>query len=212
MKTLFGLSLLAATLVADPAPTPAPPVEAPMDQQPPLVEQTVNSDEYGSLIVSEFKMGYFRFDDKNLRHRYEKGLLDMQLTSSFCFWKPLYAYVGIEYIGDDGRVPKTHIKTKIRLVPISAGVQYLQPITYDLKYYVTLGARYFFAHQWTPSASLTRNGLGGFANTGFMYYLSPNIVIDFFGEYSYKKMHFKGMGGNLQVGGMTLGAGIGYFW
>ena len=159
MKTLLGFALLATTLYADSTEPSVPPADAPMEEQPPVDQLIV--DEFGSFVLAEFKMGYFRFGDKKLRHRYEDGLLDLQLTSSFCFWKPLYIYAGIEFIGDNGRIPKSHTKTKIRIVPISLGVQYIQPITEDLKYYLTLGPRYFFVHQWTHRTSLTHNGLGG---------------------------------------------------
>jgi hypothetical protein len=224
MKKLIGLvalAFLSATLFADSSMEPVDTsVDTSMDQSCEVeVSEPCEVDicaQFGSFILNEIKLGYFRFGDKKLRHSYQKGLLDVQLTSSFCFWKPLYAYVGVEYIGSNGRIPGSHTKINIRMVPISLGIQYMQPITCDLKYYLTAGARYFFVHQWTRSKSLTPNGCGGFANTGFIYYLSNHIVIDFFGEYSFKKLHFDNMGGglpnSLQVGGMTLGAGIGYFW
>ena len=225
----MSLALLTTTLFADAAPEiptdPMPIQEAapansssvqPAPQTPVeegYVVETTCENEYGSSVLNEFKMGYFRFADKKLRRRYNDGVLDLQLTSSFNFWKRLYAYVGIEYVGSNGRnVPKSHKEIKIRMVPISLGVQYMKPITDDLKYYVTLGGRYFFVHQWTHSRSLTHNGLGGFGNTGFIYYLNHHVVVDIFGEYSYKKMKFHDMGGNLRVGGLTLGAGVGYFW
>jgi hypothetical protein len=101
------------------------------------------------------------------------------------------------------------------------GLQYIQPITFDFKYYLTVGPRLFFFHQRNHSRGLpstvNKVGCGGFINTGFMYYLSHHIIIDFFGEYSYKQLHFKTRrtnvsGNSVQVGGLTLGAGIGYFW
>lgn len=169
-------------------------------------------DPYGSDILAEFKMGSFRFGDKKLRHQYDEGLLDLQLSSTVRVWKPLYAYMSLEYIGADGRLKGSHQKIKIRMVPLSLGVRYLQKVTYDLKYYLTAGPRYFFVHQWTKHTSQTPNGFGGFVNTGFIYYIDHNFVIDLFGEYSFKKMHLRPLHGNHQVGGLTLGAGIGYFW
>jgi hypothetical protein len=223
IKTLFSLPLLATALHADspgqttpPATTDSPSSQpaAPALQTEPAapIEQASVGQDYGSFILSEVKLGYFRFGDKKLRHMYDKGLLDVQWVNSFCFWNPLYVYTSVEYIGADGRVPKTHEKQKIRMVPVSLGLQYIQPITFDFKYYLTAGARYFFVHQWDHSTSLTHHGLGGFANTGFIYYFSEHVIVDFFGEYSYKKMHFHEMGGSSHVGGLTLGAGVGYFW
>jgi len=200
-----------------PAPTPTPPVEQ-VQTEPVICDP---SDNYGSFILNEFKMGYFRFGDKAMRHIYDKGILDIQLTSSFCFWKPLYAYVAFEYISAHGRMLGDHKKTFVQIVPISLRIQYIQPITYDLKYYLTAGPRIYYFHQRNHSpgipASVNKWGCGGFINTGFIYYLSEHITVDFFGEYSYKRMHFatdskhvKGI--SVQIGGMTLGAGIGYFW
>jgi hypothetical protein len=189
--------------------------------QAPVVEEVemICRPLYGNFILNEFKMGYFRFGDRILRHMYDKGVLDLQLSSSFRAWKPLYVYAAAEYIGADGRTIARRRKTQVRLVPLSLGIQYIQLITFDLKYYLTLGPRLFYFHQKNHSngSSINKWGCGGFINTGFMYHISENIIIDFFGEYSYKRMHFKNgrtnFGGNsLQVGGMTLGAGLGYFW
>jgi hypothetical protein len=196
------------------------PVEEPdMVESPP--EIIYCEDQFRSSILAEFKMGYFRPGDKVLRHIYNEGLLDLQLTSSFRVWKPLYIYGAVEYISAEGRSIGGHEKTHLRLVPLSLGVQYILPITFDCKYYLTVGPRLFFFHQKNHSrgvpSTVNKWGCGGFVNTGFMYYLSHHIIIDVFGEYSYMRMHFeshrKNVSGNtLQVGGLTLGAGIGYCW
>jgi hypothetical protein len=201
--------------MADSMPATTDPAE-PMQQDEMICEPL-----YGNFILNEFKMGYFRFGDKALRHIYGKGILDIQLTSSFRFWKPLYAYVAFEYISAHGRTLGGHEKTFVQVVPISLGVQYIQKITFDLKYYLTAGPRIYYFHQRNNSAgvpsSVNKWGCGGFINTGFIYYLSEHITFDFFGEYSYARMHFEThrhhvKGNTIQIGGMTLGAGIGYFW
>jgi len=210
---------------ADQTLTDEPSDNTPMDQtsvdesfaQEPVVEAPVQMccippDMYGSKLLAEFKMGYYRFGDKTLRHQYNEGVLDLQLSATFRVWKPLYAYMSLEYIGADGRLHGSHRKIKIRMVPLSLGVRYLQKVTYDLKYYLTAGPRYFFVHQWTKRTSHTPKGFGGFVNTGFIYYLNHNVVFDVFGEYSFKKMRLRPLHGRQQVGGLALGAGIGYFW
>ncbi len=215
MKKMMSLALLTIALNADSNDQALPP------DQPMTTQESFQSspwDDYGSFALAEFKMGYFRFSDKSLRHIYDEGLLDLQLVSSFCVWKPLYLYLAGEYIGAEGRSIEGHYRTKIRIVPISLGLQYIQPITYDFKYYLTLGPRLFYFHQKNHApgvASQNKWGCGGFVNTGFMYYLSEHIIVDFFGEYSYKRMHLhksNPSGSHLQIGGLTLGAGIGYFW
>jgi hypothetical protein len=199
----------------------APAMTAPSTTEPMQQEEMICEPLYGNFILTEFKMGYFRFGDRTLRHIYSDGVLDIQLTSSFRVWRPLYIYAAIEYIGAKGRTLGGHERTKIRLVPLSLGLQYIQPITFDLKYYLTVGPRVFHFHQKNHSvgvpSTVNKWGCGGFINTGFMYYLTEHIIFDFFGEYSYKRMHFKTdranvEGNSLQIGGLTLGAGIGYFW
>lgn len=232
MKKLIGLLFFSTALFADdPASLTDQPADAAVDEScveevpecpveevapvelPCEEECEIKCDDYGSFFLTEFKMGYFRFGDKKLRKMYNEGLLDLQLTSSINFWKRLYAYVGVEYIESRGRLHHNHHK-KIRIhsVPLSLGVQYMKPITFDLNYYLTLGPRYFIVHQSTHRRSLTRSGFGGFINTGFLYYINHHIVFDMFGEYSCKNLRFSHLGGNLQVGGLTIGAGIGYFW
>ncbi len=219
-----------ADVQKEPAAPPVQPAAAMDDSQnmqdDPAMDQIVyvecdECDPYGSFILNEFKMGYFRFGDENFRHIYDRGVLDLQLTSSFRVWRPLYVYGAIEYIEAEGRSIGGHEKTRIRIVPLSLGLQYIQPITCDFRYYLTIGPRYFFFHQRNHSSSVPHNvnksGCGGFINTGFIYYLSHHIIVDFFGEYSYKRMHFEShrrnvSGNSAQVGGLTLGAGIGYFW
>jgi hypothetical protein len=242
MKTLLSLVLLTLSLSADPVTPPVPepivdqPMETPTTDQPTPMEpddlsMTVDEedcvpawtidDDYGSFILNEFKMGYFRSADRKFRQTYDLGVLDLQLTSSFCVWKPLYIYGAVELINPHGRSHESHKRTVAWIVPLSLGLQYIQRITFDLKYCLTAGPRYFFFHQHTESnrvpRSVSKSGCGGFINTGFIYYLSNHITIDFFGEYSYKKMHFDSNSGDVpkgshQIGGLTLGAGIGYFW
>jgi outer membrane protein len=219
MKKIMGLALLTIALNADPNDQALPPDQPIMNTE--SAQPVSPWDEYGSFALTDFRMGYFRFSDKSLRHIYDKGVLDLQLVSSFCVWTPLYIYLAGEYIGAKGRSIGGHDRTKVRIVPISLGLQYIQPITYDFRYYLTLGPRVFYFHQknhgpGVPS-QINKWGCGGFVNTGFMYYLSEHIIVDFYGEYSYKRMHFEThkaatSGGHLQIGGLTLGGGIGYFW
>ena len=237
MKTLLSLVLLTISLSADletttppvtPDPvtepmTPADPIidsDMPIDEEDCVPPRTID-DDYGSFILNEFKMGYFRCYDRDFRRTYDLGVLDLQLTSSFCVWKPLYVYGAVEFIHANGRSHQSHKRTEVRIVPLSVGLQYIQRITYDFKYFLTAGPRYFFFHQHTDSSlvrrTVNKSGCGGFINTGFIYYLSNHITVDFFGEYSFKKMHFKSNSGDVskgshQIGGLTLGAGLGYFW
>ncbi|HVX01466.1 MAG TPA: hypothetical protein VHA52_13670 [Candidatus Babeliaceae bacterium] len=213
MKILLGLSLLVSSLFAELGPMKIPLADQAAPQIPsssmPQQQPAESTPDYGSFILNEFKLGYFRSGDKRLRHTFDKGLLDIQLSSSFRFWDPLYIYGAVEYIGAEGRTVHGRHKVKIREVPLSLGLQYMLKVAPELNYYVTLGPRYFFVHLHE-----TKHGFGGFVNTGLLYFLTHQITVNFIAEYSYKRMQFDHSDpkGSLQVGGLMLGGGLGYFW
>jgi len=172
-------------------------------------------------IFPEFKIGYFRFSDHKLREVYDNSKLDLQLALSWPIWEHINAYGAIEYIGGEGRSLGGHNKTTLTIVPMSLGVKYVIPIATDeFDYYFTVGPRYYFVHQNNHGPvdhNLNRNGLGGFVGTGFIYHFSDSLGIDAFAEYSYKRFHFESSKQNisghaLQVGGIALGGGLGYFF
>lgn len=177
-----------------------------------------------SQPLVEVKMGYFFFSDSKMRKVYDKGGLDIQLCASYPLWNltnrwTLNAYGAVEYLYASGRSINQHQKTSLWSVPVNIGLKPVYAINCNLQYYFAIGPRYFYIHQHSNSCFVyknkSRNGLGYFVNTGFNYALSDCLVIDIFGEYSYAKAHFSGGNStvytsNIQVGGFTFGAGLGY--
>ncbi len=166
-----------------------------------------------------FKTGYFFFSSANLRKIYSSGGLDLQLSGSTPIWRWLQIYGSVEYLTRHGKLLNSGRKTQIWEIPISLGLQPAVAIHTNIHFYLTLGPRYFFVHQHNHSPYLdkilTHSGVGGFVNTGFHFFPVQHLLLDVFGEYSYKKMRFHGHkthveGRNVQVGGFTFGAGIGY--
>jgi len=104
-------------------------------------------------------------------------------------------------------------------VPLSLGHRSVFPLTTHIEYYNTIGQRYAFvtAHNdsdYVPK-ELHANGCGGFVNTGFLYIIGEHLTFDLFGEYSYNRPSFHSnqpetQGNTTQVGGLTLGSGLGY--
>ena len=167
----------------------------------------------------EVKAGYFFFSSSKLRKIYKKGGLDLQLSSSYPIWKWLQAYASVEYLTRSGKIRNSGKKTTIWELPVSLGLQPVVVIHPMVHYYLSIGPRYFFVHQHNDSPFLdkvlTHSGVGGFVNTGFHFFPINRLVIDIFGEYSYKKMHFHAHktnveGRNIQVGGFAFGGGLGY--
>jgi len=167
----------------------------------------------------EAKAGYFFFTDSTMRHVYDKGGFDLQLCGSYPIYKVLHVYGSVEWFEKSGHSLSGHQRTSIWEVPLSLGLRSVFPIATHIEYYLTIGPRYFFVHAHNHSHDVPKNmhadGCGGFANTGFLCIIGKHFTIDFFGEYSYKRLHFHSkksetQGHTVQVGGLTFGGGLGY--
>jgi opacity protein-like surface antigen len=177
-----------------------------------------------SSTLFEIKTGYFSFTDHKMRKVYDRGGLDVQLSATYPLcnlthrWK-LNAYGAIEYFQKSGRSLNDHQNTSLWSIPVNIGVKPSYQINDKWHYYFAVGPRYLYIHQHNHSSyfyeNRSENGLGFFVNTGLNYSLCDHFVIDIFGEYSYAKVHFHSGRSrvytkDIQVGGFTLGGGIGY--
>ncbi len=184
---------------------------------PPTQESVSNQPQIRPLI--ETKLGYFFFGSSKMRDIFKSGGFDVQLSGSYPIWKWLQIYGSVEYLTRHGRSLVSHERTSIWEVPLSLGLQPVVVICPQIHYYFTLGPRYFFVHTHASSPyvdkTLNENGCGLFINTGFHFFPVAHFVVDVFGEYSYKQMHFHPHKSNVygqttQVGGFTFGGGLGY--
>lgn len=172
----------------------------------------------------EVKAGYFFFSNSKMRKIYDKGGLDVQLSTSYPLWNltnrwSLNAYGSVEYFHVLGESINEHQKTSLWSVPANIGLKPVYAINANTQYYFAIGPRYYYIHQHNHSSNVyenrSRNSFGFFVNTGFNYALCNRFVIDIFGEYSYAKMRFHAGNSrvytrNIQIGGFTFGGGLGY--
>lgn len=179
-----------------------------------------------SLSAVELKVGYFFFSDSKMQKVYDRGGFDVQLATSYplcdldCNWS-LEAYGAIEYFQRSGRSLNGHQSTSVWSIPVNIGLKPVYTISDTLQCYFAIGPRYFYIRQHNSSSFVysnkSKNGLGGFFNTGIQYIPCNNFVIDLFGEYSYAKVRFHThktnvYTRNIQVGGFTFGGGLGYLF
>jgi hypothetical protein len=169
----------------------------------------------------EAKAGYFFFVTSPMSDVYNQGGLDVQISGAYPVARYLRAYGSVEYFNKSGRSLKGNQHTSIWAVPFSLGIQ---PVVYlnsadTLTYYVTLGPRYFLTRAHNNSTYVSEhirsNGWGAFANTGFTITLYNHLKLDFFGEYSYGRLHYKStipnsQGSHAQISGLTFGGGLSY--
>jgi len=104
-------------------------------------------------------------------------------------------------------------------IPLSLGLHPVVDFSSSVQGYLAFGPRYIFLHLHNDSKfvdqSVNKNGLGLFVNTGFYFFPYRNLVIDLYGEYSYKKMEINSSktnvyGPSMNVGGFAFGGGLGY--
>jgi hypothetical protein len=167
----------------------------------------------------EFKAGYFFFAESKMRKIYDNGGFDLQVSGSYPVWRWLQIYGSVEYLQCQGKSLNGHQRTKIWELPVSVGLRPVFTIYSKAQYYFTLGPRYFYVHQHNRSSFVNKNrshsGIGGFVNTGFLFYPYYHFLIDIFGEYAYERVHVHSskhnvQGRGVQVGGFTFGVGLGY--
>lgn len=175
---------------------------------------------HASTLV-EVKAGYFFFANSTMRQVYGGGL-DTQLCASYPFWClngwTLDAYGAVGYANLSGKSINDNQNTSVWWVPVSVGLKPVYAINSHLDYYFAIGPRYLYMHQHNDSAFVIKNSsadnVGFFINTGLNYKLFNRLVVDIFGEYSYVKIDVGGAPlvytRDMQVGGLTFGAGIGY--
>lgn len=194
--------------VPSPEPVPPPPPT-------PIVKQ--EKKEYGSI---EAKAGYFFFTESKMRKVYDQGGLDLQISGSYPVWKWLQIYASMEFIERHGRSLNAHRKVRLWEYPFTLGLKGVVDVSHHVRYYLTLGPRFFYVHVHNNSPYFARkmnhSTVGGFLGTGFQFKPTRHFFIDIFGEYSYARMHFHGQfhkptyKEGAQVGGFTFGGGLGY--
>lgn len=173
----------------------------------------------------ELKAGYYGFSDTHLREIYGKGALDIGGSFAFPIWGPFNCYGSAEWIYKKSKIRTRPERIEISIVPICLGIQYEYRISSSIDWYLSLGPTFFFYHQRhhrpTIANRLDKNGFGGFANTGLLFYFTPHFALDFFAEYFYRKVRYQKLeidaiflrqfpGLEIEIGGLAVGAGLGY--
>jgi hypothetical protein len=184
-------------------------------QPPPFCK--IECNDFPPLL--EVKGGYFFFSESKMRKVYNEGGVDLQINGSYPIYRWLHIYAGVEYLERHGRSLHFHQKTSIWQFPISMGLKAFVQVHPKIHYYFTLGPRLFLVythhHSSFVSKRMSEDGFGGFLATGFNFYPYRGLLVDIFGEYSYKRMHFDSHKTfnylrTTQIGGFTFGIGLGY--
>jgi hypothetical protein len=163
----------------------------------------------------EAKAGYFLFASKAVRHVFNHGGIDLQLSGAYPLIPSVRLYGSVEYMKKSGHGSQ---KPSFWAVPFSLGLQPVVSICswHPIFAYMTIGPRYFLTRVHRRGiGTIHSNGWGGFANVGFMLQLYRNLTLDLFGEGSYARLHYSpplihSDSDKAQIGAITFGSGLAY--
>lgn len=169
----------------------------------------------------EIKPGYFFFSNHLLRKIYHGGF-EIQGSLS-CPLSPMIAlYSSLGYLHAKGRSLGAHQKTSIMQIPIDLGIRAIADLCECFKGYLTIGPRFFYFHQHNDSTfvnrNIRRNGFGFFINGGCNLVKDDCFLLGVFGEYGFEQKSFSSTMPNVygrrdvQIGGFTFGASIGFIF
>ncbi len=176
---------------------------------------------YGQISCPwlEIKPGYFFFANHTLAKIYHGGF-EIQGSVSYPLCGMIALYGSLGYLHVKGKSLNGNQKTSISQVPLDAGVRSMVNLSECVKGYFSIGPRYFYFHQHNDSTYVNRNiranGFGFFINGGCNFINNDCLLLGIFGEYAFEQKSFKSMIPNvygrqdIQIGGFTFGASIGF--
>lgn len=176
---------------------------------------------HGQLSHSslEIKPGYFFFANHTLRKIYHGGFeIQGSVTHPLCGM--IAAYGSIGYIHAKGKSLGDNQKTSISHVPLDLGFRAIAEVSDYAKAYLSAGPRFFYFHQRNDSTfvpqNVRTNGFGFFINGGCNVIKNDCFLFGIFGEYAFEQKSFRSTIPNiygrrdLQIGGFTFGASVGF--
>ena len=149
---------------------------------------------------------YFSPADKAFREIYSYGM-SWGGELSFHVSKRAAVWAGGDYYSKLGKLGFTEDETKIRIVPLAAGVKYFFSGG-RLRPYVGAGAAYFQYKETNSIGTIERGDVGLVARAGMLVRLGPAFFMDIQGGWSTCSVEPADVKANL--GGFSLGLGLGF--
>lgn len=170
--------------------------------------------------TTELRAGYFYPTSNLLRKIYHYGGVEGEIESTGAIDEDWQGWGNVGYFARKGRSLGLGDKTRVSIVPISAGVKYLLWPCECIRPYVGAGIAYTYLNTWDDSDFVRRHvkkGTIGFViKSGAYVDLSCNFFLDCFLDYYYQRMNFHSdpdagvQRHSVDVGGFKAGVGLGY--
>ncbi len=167
------------------------------------------------------RAAYFRPVSHKVKKIYGKNWAEYQVEASLSFRKNWKATIGCGFTENSGHSLGVRDKTKLRMIPLTLGVQRLFNLRSSLDAYVGLGASYGILHIKDYSRYVHKNthkcAFGGVVQTGLTYHFTNHISVGGFVEYSLLRFHMSGHRSHpyvkrksVDMSGMKVGGSINF--
>lgn len=171
---------------------------------------------------AEFKPGYFYFMDSDMRHFFGNGGFTFRGEAGYKFRIPLMIWVDGGYFWKEGKAIGGEHTIDFKLATLTLGLKGICYLTPHLALYAGAGPRLFMMmlHNDSPFVRGDDNeiGIGAGCSAGLWIFpipALPNLFLDLFGDYSWKKMKVEedevsSFTSDVDVTSLTGGLGLGY--
>jgi len=157
-------------------------------------------------VTVELKAHYFNPSEQAFKDIYGGGVM-YGAEISIGVWKALDLWFGGSYFSKKGELTFTKEETKLELLPIGGGVKY-RILSGNFVLYVRLGLNYYQYKESNPIGEVSEGGLGFVGQIGSYVTIVGGLVFDLYVDYTYCKI--KPVDFEINIGGIAVGAGVGY--
>jgi outer membrane protein W len=153
----------------------------------------------------DIKGGYFSSENSTFRDVYG-GAAKFGLAAGIDVAKNVSVWMGLDYLRKSGVLTVTEEETKVRLMPLTAGVRYEIPAGKAIRFHVGAGIQEVFFKEESVLGTVSRNALGFMLIGGGVYRLTDAIGAGLFISWSTCKMKNEDI--EFKVGGLDVGGRI----
>jgi hypothetical protein len=120
----------------------------------------------------------------------------------------LHVWAGAEYFGKTGLLSVSEEVTKVRIIPVYAGLKYHFGKS-SVRPYIGVAAAYFLFKEENPLGSVSKGGIGVLGQAGLLVKISGPISLDLFGNYRACTLKTDGAEPlEAKIGGISAGLGL----
>jgi hypothetical protein len=129
------------------------------------------------------------------------------LDAGFRFNKNFEVFVHGEYLQAKGELTITKEETTLRIIPAEAGGRFLFG-NHPFLGYLGAGLGVYFINEENPIGTVSKSGIGIFAEGGFRYFFVKNLFFDL--KLKYVSLSIRPEDTSVNLGGISLLGGFGY--